>query len=81
MRLPLLQMGRFLRSRVGSFDAPAWGLAEQLFFSSNKKKQAGEIAVCKQCHALFACKASCEREATEGRENDCSGLACDVKQG
>ena len=62
MRLPLLQMGRFLRSRVGSFDAPAWGLAEQLFFSSNKKKQAGEIAMCKQCHALFACKASCGRE-------------------
>ena len=39
MRLPLLQMGRFLRSRVGSFDAPAWGLAEQLFFLQIKKSK------------------------------------------
>ena len=78
MRFPLLQMGRLLRSGVVSLDAPAC-LAEQLFFL--KKMQTGEIAMCKQCHALFVCKASCEREATEGRENDCSGLACDVKQG
>jgi hypothetical protein len=37
--------------------------------------------MCKQCHALFACKASCEREVTEGRENDCRGVACGVQRG
>jgi len=52
-------MGRLLRSGVVSLDAPAC-LAEQLFFL--KKMQTGEIAMCKQCHALFACKASCGRE-------------------